>query len=137
MLSLQKIVVIGGVTCSGKTEVSLKLAELFPSEFEIVNFDSLCFYRYFNIGTAKPSWDNKKSLRHHLFDIKYPDENYNAHDFARDAKCVIRDIFKRGRVPLFVGGTALYMKSLLYGMSPIPEIDKVKYRDKTIELIEK
>lgn len=137
MSSLQKIVAIGGLTCSGKTEVSLKLAGLFPSGFEIVNFDSLCFYKYFNIGTAKPSWNTEKSVRHHLFDIKYPDENYNAHDFAKDAARIIHDISKRGKVPLFVGGTALYMKSLVYGMSSIPEIDKSKYRQKTIELINK
>lgn len=137
MSNLQKIVVIGGITCAGKTETSLKLSELFPFKFEIVNFDSLCFYKYFDIGTAKPYESAKRSIKHHLFDIKYPDEEYNAHSFAEDARHTINDIIKRGKIPLFVGGTALYMKSLIYGFSPIPEIDKSKYRQKAIELIKK
>ena len=137
MLNLQKIVVIGGITCAGKTEVSLKLSKLFPFKFEIVNFDSLCFYKYFDIGTAKPNESAKKSVKHHLFDIKYPNEEYNAHSFAEDARHTINDIIKKGKIPLFVGGTALYMKSLIYGFAPIPELDKSKYRQKTVELIKK
>ncbi|MCL4542141.1 MAG: tRNA (adenosine(37)-N6)-dimethylallyltransferase MiaA [Deltaproteobacteria bacterium] len=137
MSNLQKIVIIGGITCAGKTEISLELSKLFPLKFEIVNFDSLCFYKYFDIGTAKPCESAKKGVKHHLFDIKYPDEEYNAHRFAEDARHTINGIIKKGRIPLFVGGTALYMKSLLYGFSPIPEIDKSKYRRNTVELIKK
>lgn len=137
MSNLQKIVIIGGVTCAGKTETSLKLTERLPFKFEIVNFDSLCFYKYFDIGTAKPYESAKKNVKHHLFDIKYPGEEYNAHSFAEDARHTINGITKKGKIPLFVGGTALYMKSLIYGFSPIPELSKSKYRQKTVELIGK
>lgn len=137
MSGLQKIVVIGGTTCAGKTETSLALARLFPSRFEIVNFDSVCFYKYFNIGTAKPREIDKIGIKHNLFDIKFPNEEYNAHLFALDAEKAIKNISDNGKIPLFVGGTALYIKSLLYGFSPIPEINKIEIRQNIAELIKK
>jgi tRNA dimethylallyltransferase len=130
---LKKIIVIGGATCSGKTEISLELSKLFP--VEIVNFDSMCFYRYFDIGTAKPDSDARAKAKHHLIDIKNPDEEYNAGMFSTDAGVLIEDIIKRGKIPLFTGGTGLYIKSLIYGLSGIPEIDKALYRRKAVELI--
>ncbi len=132
---LKKIIVIGGATCSGKTEISVELAKLFP--VEIINFDSMCFYKYFDIGTAKPDYETRTSVKHHLIDIKFPDEEYNARTFSEDASRLIEDINSRGRIPLFTGGTGLYMKSLIYGLSPVPEIDKSVYREKAVELIKK
>ncbi len=130
----KKIIAIGGVTCSGKTETSLELSKHFP--VEIVNFDSICFYRYFDIGTAKPDMAARAVAAHNLVDIKNPDEEYNAGMFSEDAGRLIRDITNRGNIPLFTGGTGLYMKSLIYGLSSIPEIDKTFYRKKILELIE-
>jgi tRNA dimethylallyltransferase len=123
MVCKKKIVVIGGPTCSGKTDIALNLAETLP--FEIVNYDSLCFYKYFDIGTAKPDKHNFLKVRHHLFDIKMPDEEYNAFDFLNDARGVIEDINSRGKISLFVGGTGLYIKALIYGLAPIPEMDGI------------
>ncbi len=130
---LRKIIAIGGATCSGKTEISVELSKLFP--VEIINFDSVCFYRYFDIGTAKPDNKIRTAARHHLIDIKNPDEEYNARLFSEDAAALIEEITARGKIPLFTGGTGLYMKSLLYGLSPVPEIDKNVYRKKAVELI--
>jgi tRNA dimethylallyltransferase len=130
---LKKIIVIGGPTCSGKTEFSIELAERFGGE--IVNFDSMCFYKYFDIGTAKPDAEERKRAVHHLIDIKYPDEEYNARMFSEDAEKLIDDIALRGKIPIFTGGTGLYIKALIYGLSPIPEIDKTVFREKASELI--
>ena len=132
---LKKIIIIGGATCSGKTEISVELSKLFP--VEIINFDSMCFYRYFDIGTAKPDNEARAAVKHHLIDIKDPDEEYNARMFSEDAAGLIEEITSKGKIPLFTGGTGLYMKSLIYGLSPIPEIDKAVYRERAVELIKK
>jgi tRNA dimethylallyltransferase len=132
---LKKIIIIGGATCSGKTEISVELSKLFP--VEIINFDSMCFYRYFDIGTAKPDNEARAAVKHHLVDIKDPDEEYNARMFSEDAAGLIEEITSKGKIPLFTGGTGLYMKSLIYGLSPIPEIDKAVYRERAVELIKK
>jgi tRNA dimethylallyltransferase len=130
---MKKIIVIGGATCSGKTEISIELSKLFSAE--IVNFDSMCFYRYFDIGTAKPDYNARASTKHHLIDIKEPDEEYNARMFSEDASKLIGDISSRGKIPIFTGGTGLYIKSLIHGLSPIPEINKSVYRERAVELI--
>ena len=130
---LKKIIVIGGPTCSGKTEFSIELAERFGGE--IINFDSMCFYKYFDIGTAKPGAEARSRVKHHLIDIKYPDEEYNARTFSEDAEKLIDDMALRRKIPFFTGGTGLYIKSLIYGLSPIPEIDKTVFREKASELI--
>ena len=135
MPNIKKIIVIGGATCSGKTEISVELSKLFP--VEIINFDSMCFYRYFDIGTAKPDNEARAAVKHHLVDIKDPDEEYNARMFSEDAAGLIEEITSKGKIPLFTGGTGLYMKSLIYGLSPIPEIDKAVYRERAVELIKK
>ncbi len=130
----KKIVVIGGPTCSGKTEISTKLAENLP--FEIVNFDSLCFYKYFDIGSAKPEKPLFLKTRHHLFDIKMPDEDYNAFDYSKDASFIIDDILSRGKFPLLVGGTGLYAKAVIYGLAQIPKTDKGDIRKALFNSIE-
>ncbi len=130
---LKKIIAIGGPTCSGKTEFSIELAERFGGE--IINFDSMCFYKYFDIGTAKPDAEAMGRVRHHLIDIKYPDEEYNARTFSEDAEKLTEDVASRGKIPIFTGGTGFYIKSLIYGLSPIPETDKTVFREKASELI--
>ncbi|MHB8282022.1 MAG: tRNA (adenosine(37)-N6)-dimethylallyltransferase MiaA, partial [bacterium] len=130
----QKIIILGGPTCSGKTDVSVALSQIYP--FEIVNYDSLCFYKYFDIGSAKPEKSEILKVKHHLIDIKFPDENYNAFNFSQDASSVIAKIEADGKLPLFAGGTGLYIKSLLYGLSPIPAISGDEIRKKLSASVE-
>jgi tRNA dimethylallyltransferase len=130
----QKIIILGGPTCSGKTDVSVALSQIYP--FEIVNYDSLCFYKYFDIGSAKPDKSEILTVKHHLIDIKFPDESYNAFNFSEDASSVVANIEINGKLPLFAGGTGLYIKSLLYGLSPIPVISGDEIRKKLSASIE-
>lgn len=114
-----KILVILGPTCTGKSELSLRLAEEFGGE--IVNADSMQVYKHFNIGTAKPDIALMNKIPHHLIDVVEPDEEFNASIFKEKADIVIRNIIKRGKLPVFVGGTGLYLRVLLYGLFPVPK----------------
>jgi len=118
--SIKKIAVVGP-TAVGKTELTLRLAERIDAE--IVSVDSMQIYRYMDIGTAKPSREERQRVAHHLIDIVFPDEPYHAGRFVTDATAAIRAIAARGRTPLLVGGTGLYLKSLLEGIFELPEID--------------
>ncbi len=131
---IRKIVILGGPTCSGKTDVSIALSQIYP--FEIVNYDSLCIYKYFDIGSAKPEKSEILKVKHHLIDIKFPDESYNAFNFSEDASSLIANIETDGKLPLFAGGTGLYIKSLLYGLSPVPVISGDEIRKKLSASIE-
>lgn len=106
------IILIGGPTASGKSEVALELCKLLNGE--IINGDAFQIYRHMDIGTAKPSLKEREEVKHHLFDIRNPDETYNIKDYQKDARNVIDDILKRGKLPIIVGGTGLYQLSLLY-----------------------
>ena len=110
-----------GPTASGKTEVAVQLAEKFA--FDIVSVDSALVYRGLNIGTAKP--DSKVLARapHRLIDIREPEETYSAGTFVRDAHEQIDAIHAEGRIPLLVGGTMLYFRSLMGGIADLPEAD--------------
>lgn len=116
-----KIVIITGPTAVGKTSLALNLAQIFKAE--IVNADSMQFYRYMDIGTAKPTLKERGFIPHHLIDIRNPDENYNVAQFKRDADDIIRDIHTRGKQVLVVGGTMLYLKALCYGIFLAPPAD--------------
>lgn len=113
------LVVLLGPTASGKTALSLSLAERFAGE--IVNCDSVAVYRHFEIGTAKPTPDQRARAPHHLFDILEPTELMNAGDFARRAREVLTDIKARRRLPIVVGGTGLYLRALIDGLAEGPE----------------
>jgi tRNA dimethylallyltransferase len=110
-----------GPTASGKSAVAARLAEGFP--VEIVSVDSAQIYRGMDIGTAKPSAAERHAVPHHLIDILDPTESYSAAQFRSDAVGLIRDIASRGRTPLLVGGTMLYLKALREGLSDLPESD--------------
>lgn len=116
----QKLIVLAGPTGVGKTELSLGLAERFGAE--VVSMDSMQVYKYMDIGTAKPSPSERARVPHHLIDYVEPDEVYHAGRFVRDARRAIADIAARKRLPMLVGGTGLYMKSLLQGVVDLPEI---------------
>ncbi len=108
------LVVILGPTASGKTALSLALAQEFGGE--IVNCDSVAMYREFDIGTAKPNSAERSLAPHHLFDLADPTLDITAGDYARQARQVLTEISARHRVPIVVGGTGLYLRALLEGL---------------------
>ena len=110
-----------GPTASGKTSLALELARELP--VEIVSVDSAQVYRDMDIGTAKPSAAERSEVPHHLIDLIPPDEAYSAARFRADASRAMEEIAARGRLPLLVGGTMLYFKSLREGLSDLPEAD--------------
>jgi len=113
------LVVILGPTASGKTALSLSLAEKFHGE--IVNCDSVAMYREFDIGTAKPSGAERARAPHHLFDCVDPMQNVTAGEYARQARQVLQEIKSRGHLPIVVGGTGLYLRALLEGLFAGPQ----------------
>lgn len=113
------LVVILGPTASGKTALSLALAEKFDGE--IVNCDSVAMYREFDIGTAKPSTAERARAPHHLIDCVDPTEHVTAGQYARQARQVLEEIKSRQHLPIVVGGTGLYLRALLEGLFPGPQ----------------
>jgi tRNA dimethylallyltransferase len=108
-----------GPTASGKTAAALHIAKHLP--VEIISMDSALVYRGMDIGTAKPTAQELASVPHHLIDILEPTQVYSAADFERDALALIRDIKSRGKLPLIVGGTMLYLKALIEGLDDLPK----------------
>jgi tRNA dimethylallyltransferase len=108
------LVVLLGPTASGKTALSLALAEKFDGE--IVSCDSVAVYRDFEIGTAKPSMAERALVPHHCLDIVSPERDYSAGDYQRDARAAIREITAHGRLPVVTGGTGLYLRAMLEGL---------------------
>ncbi|MGB8985646.1 MAG: tRNA (adenosine(37)-N6)-dimethylallyltransferase MiaA [Candidatus Sulfotelmatobacter sp.] len=113
------LVVVLGPTASGKTALSLALAERFKGE--IVNCDSVAMYREFDIGTAKPSTDERARAPHYLFDCVAPTDDITAGEYARQARRVLEEIKTRDHLPILVGGTGLYLRALLEGLFPGPQ----------------
>ena len=116
---LPLLVVILGPTASGKTALSLALAEKFDGE--IVNCDSVAMYREFDIGTAKPTAEERARAPHHLLDCVDPRHYMTAGEYARRARQVLEEIKQRSRLPIVVGGTGLYLRALLEGLFPGPQ----------------
>ncbi|CNF89271.1 tRNA (adenosine(37)-N6)-dimethylallyltransferase MiaA [Yersinia similis] len=112
---------IMGPTASGKTALSIALRQRLP--VELVSVDSALIYRGMDIGTAKPSAQELALAPHRLINIRDPAESYSAADFRKDALKEMADITAAGRIPLLVGGTMLYFKALLDGLSPLPSAD--------------
>lgn len=112
------LVVICGPTASGKTALALKLAERLA--LEIISADSRQVYRGMDIGTAKPDRRELAEVPHHLIDVVDPDENFTAADFVERGRVAIEQIRRRGRLPLVVGGTGLYIRALLLGLADAP-----------------
>ena len=115
------LLVIAGPTGVGKTAVALALAQRLP--IEVISADSRQVYRGMDVATGKPSAADRAAAVHHLIDVVDPDERYHAARFAADATAAIGAIRRRGRLPVIVGGTGLYIRALLRGLDPAPPAD--------------
>ena len=109
---MKDIIVIVGPTGVGKTKLSIELAKKLDAE--IINGDSVSIYKELNIGSAKPSIEEREGIVHHLIDIKDPTEDYTVYDYQKDVRTLIEDINSRGKRIIIVGGTGLYIKAALY-----------------------
>ena len=125
MVEIEEIVkrcwFLAGATASGKTGISLKLAQALDAE--IISMDSMAIYRGMDVGTAKPSPEDRLQIDHHLIDILNPNENFSTSQFYVSARTAVGEIWDRGKTVLFVGGTALYLKTLLRGLFEGPPAD--------------
>lgn len=117
-----RLVVIAGPTAAGKTSLGIRLAQRFGGE--IVSADSIQVYRYLDVGSAKPTAEERAAARHHMIDIRDPDEEFTAGDYVREARRCITDIVSGGWIPFIVGGTGLYIRLLLGGIADIPTADE-------------
>jgi tRNA dimethylallyltransferase len=111
---MHPVIAIVGPTASGKSDLGLFLAEWFGGE--IVNYDSVQVFRYFNIGTAKSSAEERLRAPHHMIDIREPTEVFTAGDYQREGRKALEEIRERNKVPILVGGTGLYLRALLEGL---------------------
>ena len=127
------LVIITGPTGIGKTELSLELAKKYKGE--IISSDSMQIYKKLNIGTAKIDLNNT-SIPHHMIDIIEPSDNFTVADFKNSAKKIITDINNRGGLPFLVGGTGLYINSLVYNLDFTETEPDYEYRDELIEILE-
>lgn len=118
-LSKSRVIAVGGPTASGKTALSVGLAKAFGGE--IINADSMQIYKNLDVGTAKPSIEERQGVPHYLLDFLPPEMPYSVADFTAAADPLIQEITARGKLPLVVGGTGLYITSLLNGMAFAPE----------------
>jgi len=125
-----KVIVIAGPTCSGKTKLSLNLAK--KINIEIISADSRQLYKYLDIGTAKPSSEDMNNVKHHFIDILFPDEEYNVSRFETEALSLIGEIINRGKIPVVIGGSGLYIKALVDGIFNTVETD-AEYRAELFE----
>ena len=114
----EPLIILAGPTAVGKTAISIPVAQALQAE--ILNVDSRQLYRHMEIGTAKPTPAQQEQVRHHLLDLLDPDQTTNAAAFVRVAEEALGDIRKRGKSPLIVAGSGLYLQALLYGLMPAP-----------------
>src|SRR3990167_2243220 len=119
-----KLVTVVGQTASGKTALVLQIAKEFNGE--VIAADSWTVYKGFNIGTAKPSKLDQKEVKHHLLDIRETRQGFNAPLFKKLAEAAIRDIQGRGKLPILVGGTGLYIDSVLLDYGFLPGVSRRK-----------
>ena len=129
-----KVIIICGPTASGKTALSIELAKKIDGE--IISADSMQIYKDMNIGTAKPTVDEMQGIKHYLLDFVSPNVRYSVAQYKLDAKEAIKEIISKGKTPIIVGGTGLYIDSLIYGIEYNEiEIDE-EYRKELEKIIE-
>jgi len=127
----RKVIVIVGPTCSGKTKLSLEIAQKLKSE--IISSDSRQIYKYLSIGTAKPSESELMNVKHHLIDFVNPDENYNVSKFESDALWIIEKLLHQNKIPIVTGGSGLYIKAVVDGIFNTVDTDE-EYRKKLLKI---
>jgi len=125
-MTKQSVICIVGPTASGKTALSIALAKQYNAE--IVSADSMQIYRGLDIGTAKPSLMEQDGVTHHMLSIVSPFEDYSVARFVEEAERVISDIHARGKLPIIVGGTGLYIDSLMRGATFAAQVQDENYR---------
>ena len=131
----QKVIVICGPTASGKTALSIELAKRINGE--IISCDSMQIYKEMDIGTAKPTIEEMQGIKHYLIDFVSPDKRYSVSDYKKDAKEAIKEILGKGKTPIIVGGTGLYIDSLIYEIEyPEMTFDE-NYRENLEKIVEK
>jgi len=118
---LAPVVVVCGPTAAGKTDIAMALADWF--DVELISADSVQVYRGMDVGAAKPDRQTLARYPHALIDIRDPEQGYSAAEFARDAEACIRQAHRHGRLPVVVGGTALYLRALRHGLDRLPDAD--------------
>jgi len=129
-----KVIVICGPTAAGKTKLSIELAKKINGE--IISADSMQIYKDMNIGTAKIEQEEMQGIKHHLLDFVLPSERYSVAEFKKDAENAIEEILQKGKTPIIVGGTGLYIDSLVYGIEYTDiKIDE-EYRKELEKIIE-
>lgn len=123
---MDKVVVIYGPTAVGKSAIAVELAKYMNGE--IISADSMQIYKHLNVGSAKVTEQEMQGIKHHLIDIKEPYEDYSAGEFCTDAKACIKDILSRNKTPIIVGGTGLYIKSLVeeYDFAKVKKHDEFR-----------
>ena len=131
----KRVVCIVGPTASGKTALSVALAEHFGGE--VVSCDSMQIYRGMDIGTAKPDREEMRNVPHHMLSVANPEENYSAARYVKDAGKITDDILARGKLPIIVGGTGLYVDSLVKGTSFAEYDENTECRRELFDLYEK
>ncbi len=129
-----KVIVIAGPTASGKTSLSIELAKKVNGE--IISSDSMQIYKDMNIGTAKVTKEEAQGIKHYLVDCINPDERYTVSDFKKDAEEAIEEILSKGKTPIVVGGTGLYINSLIYGIEYQDMDFDEEYRQELIKKVE-
>ena len=118
-----KVIVICGPTASGKTSLSIELAKKINGE--IVSCDSMQIYKDMNIGSAKPTTDEMQGIKHYLIDCVSPEKRYSVSEYKKEASNAIKEILNKGKTPIIVGGTGLYLNSLIYN---------IQYNDMDIDM---
>ncbi len=132
---MTKVIIITGLTASGKSGLAIKIARDYNGE--IISADSVQIYRGLNIGSAKESKQTMQEISHHLIDIKNFDETYNVGEFLQDIKTVLENIINKGKLPIIVGGTGMYVKALLEGYSLGETTANLELREKYQKMAQK
>ena len=129
MVTKLPVIVIVGPTASGKTQLAIDVALRLNCCAEVISVDSALIYQGMDIGTAKPTMDERKGIPHHLIDIIEPTESYSVGQFLMDADRLVEQIHQRGKVPILVGGTMMYHTAFLHGLASLPPADQLIRQD--------
>lgn len=130
----QKVIVIGGPTASGKTALSIELAKKLNGE--IISADSMQIYKDMDIGTAKPTHEEMQGIKHYMLDFLSPEERFSVADYKIKAKQAIKEILDKGKVPIVIGGTGLYIESLIYEIEFMQIDTDLTYRKELEKIVE-